>query len=63
MVILCRTFCYILLFISIIIFVGDPSADILPVSGFLQFITEATEQSFVLSVLPDTLPELDEVCV
>ncbi len=40
---------------------GDGSADISPVSGDLQFITGSTQQSFLLSVLPDTVPELDEV--
>lgn len=42
-------------------YTGDASSDILPVTGTLQFITAATQQSFILSVLPDTVPELDEV--
>lgn len=40
---------------------GDASTDVLPVSGTLQFITAATQQSFVLSILPDTIPEVAEV--
>ncbi len=43
--------------------VGAASADVLPVSGVLQFTTTTTQQTFVLSVLPDIIPELDEVCL
>ena len=42
---------------------GDPSADILPVSGSLQFITNARRQTISLTILPDDLPEVDEVCM
>ena len=40
---------------------GDPSADIRPTSGSLQFITNARRQTISLTVLPDDLPEVDEV--
>ena len=40
---------------------GDPSEDILPTSGSLQFITNARQQTITLTVLPDDLPEVDEV--
>ena len=36
-------------------------ADILPVSGTLQFVSNATQQDIVLSVLPDDIPEVAEV--
>lgn len=42
-------------------YAGNASADVLPVANTLQFITNAVQQSFVLSVLPDDVPELDEV--
>ena len=40
---------------------GDPSDDILPNSGSLQFITNARQQTITLTILPDNLPEVDEV--
>ena len=40
---------------------GNASDDVLPVSGMLQFVTGITQQTLVLSILPDTTPELDEV--
>ena len=40
---------------------GDPSADIRPTSGSLQFITNARRQTISLTILPDDLPEVDEV--
>lgn len=40
---------------------NDASLDVLPVANSLQFVTNATEQSFVLTILPDDIPELDEV--
>ena len=40
---------------------GDPSEDILPTSGSLQFITNGRQQTITLTVLPDDLPEVDEV--
>ena len=40
---------------------GDPSADIRPTSGSLQFITNARRQTISLTILPDDLPEIDEV--
>lgn len=43
--------------------VGAAATDVLPVSNTLQFVTNATQQSFVLSILPDAIPELDEVSV
>ena len=36
-------------------------ADILPVSGTLQFVSNMTQQDIVLSVLPDNIPEVAEV--
>ena len=40
---------------------GDPSADIRPTSGSLQFITNARRQTISLTILPDDFPEVDEV--
>lgn len=48
---------------ALFVIADDGSADILPVSNTLQFVTSATQQSFVLSVLPDSFPELDEVSI
>ena len=36
-------------------------ADILPVSGILQFVSNVAEQVIELSVLPDDIPEVAEV--
>jgi len=36
-------------------------ADILPVSGTLQFVSNVVEQDIELSVLPDDIPEVAEV--
>lgn len=41
---------------------GSPAmADILPVSGTLQFVSNVVEQDIELSVLPDDIPEVAEV--
>lgn len=40
---------------------GDPSDDILPTAGSLQFITNNRQQTITLTILPDDLPEVDEV--
>ncbi len=40
---------------------SDASLDIAPLSGTALFVSGSTEQSIVLSVLPDTIPEITEV--
>lgn len=50
-----------LFYLSILYPGGDPSADIRPTFGSLQFITNARRQTISLTVLPDDLPEVDEV--
>ena len=41
----------------------DPVLDIVPVSGTLQYISGVTQQSITLSINPDIIPEIAEVCI
>ncbi len=42
---------------------SDASLDIVQLMGTAPFVSEQTEQFIVLSVLPDTIPEITEVRV
>lgn len=42
---------------------GSVSEDVVPSSGTLQFVSNSRQQTIRLSVLPDNIPERDEVIV
>ena len=39
----------------------DPTLDIVPVSGTLQYISSVRQQSIILTVNADDIPEVEEV--
>ena len=39
----------------------DPTLDIAPRTGSLQFVSNVNQQQIVLSILPDNIPEIIEV--